>query len=189
MPNDPSSQADSFQLQMVELLLRSGLYLPTSTYFIDGEVTSRMAGDLSKALHILEAVGEPITIHINTPGGDMGAGLAMYDRIRACKPKVTIIGEGEVMSMGACVLQAADHRLLSPNATVLIHTGCTSTGMGLPEDTLRIATAYKKTSDTVYSILAHHMKLSRKDMLEKFRYDTFLTARQAVKLGLADGII
>jgi ATP-dependent Clp protease protease subunit len=189
MSEETPSQSDSFQLQMIELLMRGGLYLPTSSYFIEGEVTPRMAGDLSRALHVLEALGDPITIYLNTPGGDITAGLAMYDMIRACRAKTTIIGQGEIMSMGACILQAADHRVLAPNTFVLVHVGYTGTATDIPENTIRQATAYKKMSDTMYSIIARRLGLGREEMLDRFRYDTFLTAKQAVKAGLADAVM
>jgi ATP-dependent Clp protease, protease subunit len=186
--SESPSQSDAFQLQMIDTLLRQGLYLPTSTYFIDGEVTPRMAGDLVRALHILEAIGEPITIHLSTPGGDMTAGLDMYDAIKACDIPITIIGRGEVMSMGAVILQAAPVRLLTPNTTVLVHVGYGHTGSDLPENIVSQAKSCKRLSDRFYSIIGRRIGLSRQEMLERFRWDTFLTASQAVKLGLADGI-
>src|SRR5690606_37086620 len=63
----------------------------------------------------------PITIYLNTPGGEVYTGLSLYDAIRRFPTKVTIIGSGECMSMGAFLLQSADERLLDENTTVMLH--------------------------------------------------------------------
>lgn len=181
-----SLQNDSFQLQLIELLMRGGLYLPTSTYFLDGPVTPRMAGDFIRAMHVLEQLGEPITIHLSTPGGDVTAGLDIYDAIKAAKVPVTIIGRGEIQSMGTVILQAAKVRLLTPNTLVMMHIGFGNTAVDLPENVIRQAQSVRALTNRCYDLIGSRIGLSRKEMLEKFSYDSYFTAKQAIRLGLAD---
>lgn len=83
-----------------------------------------MAEYLIKGIHLLESTNQkPILILMNNPGGDWYHGMAIYDAI-SCSPCVcTIRVYGYAMSMGSIILQAADERVLMPNARLMIHYG------------------------------------------------------------------
>ena len=113
-------------------LFDHGLYIPTRTIYIgavgeseDGadEVNHRLASRVIKSIHILEGNKEPINVILNNPGGDEYHGLAIYDALRHTKCKVYISVFGHAMSMASIILQAGDKRLLSANATLMIHDG------------------------------------------------------------------
>lgn len=93
----------------------------------DSGVDCIMAERLLKAIHLLEHAApngdKPITIITNNPGGDYLHGMAIYDAISTCESYVIIKGYGYAMSMGSIILQAADERIIAPNAKFMIHYG------------------------------------------------------------------
>ncbi|RKX87215.1 MAG: ATP-dependent Clp protease proteolytic subunit [Spirochaetes bacterium] len=98
--------------------------MDTRTIILSGEVDKDLAEKVVTQLLLLEAAGdEPIKIFIDSPGGDVDAGYAIFDMIRFVKPDVYTIGMGLVASAGALILLAApkEHRLGFPNSHYLIH--------------------------------------------------------------------
>jgi ATP-dependent Clp protease protease subunit len=95
----------------------------------DTEVSSgidfRMAQNFIKNINILikSNPSEPITICLQTIGGCWYSGISIYDIIKSCSCDITIIGYGQICSMGTIIMQAADNRLLFPNTTFMIHYG------------------------------------------------------------------
>ena len=91
---------------------------------IESGVDAFMAESLIKSMYLLETQNhEPITILMNNPGGDFFHGLAIYDCIKGAKSHCTIKTYGYAMSMGSMILQAADHRIMTPNSKFMIHYG------------------------------------------------------------------
>ncbi|MBN2510436.1 MAG: ATP-dependent Clp protease proteolytic subunit [Spirochaetales bacterium] len=98
--------------------------LETRSILLSGEVNKELAEKVVKQLLLLEAMGDdPIRVFIDSPGGDVDAGYAIFDMIRFVKPKVYTIGMGLVASAGALILLAAPkaQRLGLPNSHYLIH--------------------------------------------------------------------
>lgn len=191
----------------VDRLFDYDIYITTRTIYMgsvesdieNGEsgTDAKMAERAIKALHILDSSApdgdKPITIILNSPGGDVYHGLAIYDAIKACKNHVTIIVYGMAMSMGAWVLQAADDRIVAPNSRVMIHYGNTS-----HEGHSKSALIWAKEEERVNKkmediflekILEKKPVFTRKELQELLNFDTVLTAEEAVDLGLADKIL
>ena len=102
----------------------SAKFLKTRQILLSGEVNKALAEKIIRQLLILEADSEePIYIFIDSPGGDVDAGYAIFDMIRFVKAPVYCIGMGLVASAGALILLAADksRRLGLPNSHYLIH--------------------------------------------------------------------
>lgn len=106
------------------------IYLGDASYNDDSEgngVDYLVADKFIKALHILDskapAGDKPITVIQNTLGGSWFDGMAMFGAIKACNNHVTFKMLGPCMSMGSIIPQAADHRLIDPNATFMMHYG------------------------------------------------------------------
>ncbi len=98
--------------------------METRTIILSGEVDKDLAEKVVTQLLLLEAAGDdPIKVFIDSPGGDVDAGYAIFDMIRFVKPDVYTIGMGLVASAGALILLAApkEHRLGFPNSHYLIH--------------------------------------------------------------------
>jgi len=153
-----------------------------------------MAEKFLKNITILESVSaDPITIILNNTGGDPNHGLAIYDAIKACKAIVTIKVFRNAASMGSVILQAANKRIMSPNAVQLIHYGTLSVD-GHAKTTYKIADENKrmdKWMEKMYlsKIQAKHPNYTLVELQKLLDHDTFLTAQESVRLGLADKIL
>lgn len=160
----------------------------------ESNVDAAMSKKFEKAMTVLEYFDKksPITIILNTYGGDYYHGLAIYDRIMDSPCFVTIQGTGPIMSMGAIILQAGDKRLLTRNATLMLHYGTSGhDGHMLNEE--RAA-----QENTRLRLLAEEIflgQMQKKDpsiTLEKvrdlLRFDSFFDPNKAIRLGLADGL-
>jgi ATP-dependent Clp endopeptidase proteolytic subunit ClpP len=164
-----------------------GVHLASRTLFLFEEINRPTAAKVLMGLQVLGGDG-PLTVKISTRGGCRAAGLSIYDGMRAC-PEVRAVGYGEVCSMGAVILQAAAVRELMPNAVVMVHPGYSSVAFDHDENTQRTAEYAKRMRDRCCEILAGKMGITLKQFLRRFTWDTYLTARQAVELGLADRVL
>lgn len=157
-------------------------------------VDSAMADRLIKGVHLLDqSPYAPITVKMNNPGGDCYHGLAIYDALTLCQSEITIQVYGMAMSMGLIVLQSADYRLLAPNATLMWHPG--SDGyVGHAIDFQRRAEEDKRLGTVMDAILLPKIREKRPtftqaDLTQKFAFDFFMSASDAVTWGLADSIL
>jgi ATP-dependent Clp protease protease subunit len=139
--------------------------------------------------------GQPITITIRSPGGDVGAGLALYDTILRLRRKghhVTTRGSGYVMSMAVVLLQAGDERILDERAKVMIHEGSRVYSEGArisaaEEEDMRKLTEMLR--EDILSALADRSNMSKRQISTKWkRRDWYLTAADSVKYGFADRV-
>ena len=163
-----------------------GVHLASRTLFLFEEINRPTAAKVLMGLQVLG--GGELTVKISTRGGCRAAGLSIYDGMRAC-PDVRAIGYGEVCSMGAVILQAAAHRELMPNSTIMVHPGYSSVGFDHDENTQRTAEYARRMRDRCCEILAEKMGITLKQFLRRFTWDTYLSAHQAVELGLADRVL
>ena len=187
----------------VDKLYDYDLYIPSRTIYMgsvnsdeNGEsgVEAIMAERVVKALHLLDQKDEPITIIMNNPGGDWYHGMAIYDAIKACKSHITIKVFGMAMSMGGVILQAADERVMAPNAKFMMHYGT----MGIDSTHSKIFSKWAEENDKINTdmediflekIQQKHPNYTRQQLEKQLDYDTILTAEEAIKLGLADSIL
>jgi ATP-dependent Clp protease protease subunit len=163
-----------------------GVHLASRTLFLFDEINRPTA---AKVLMGLQVLGEgELTVKLSTRGGCRVAGLSIYDGIREC-PDARAIGYGEVCSMGVVILQAASQRELMPNSVIMVHPGYSSVGVDHDENTQRTAEYARRQRDRCCEILAERMGITLRRFLRRFTWDTYLTARQAVELGLADRVL
>ena len=98
--------------------------METRTILLSGEVNKELAEKVIRQLLLLEAAGDdPIKVFIDSPGGDVDAGFAIFDMMRFVKPDVYTVGMGLVASAGALILLASprEFRIGLPNSHYLIH--------------------------------------------------------------------
>ena len=185
------------RLDAVELFLERGLHIPTRTIYLgdselpDGsaEIGHRTSADLLRGLHVLSHISAelPVTIYLNSGGGDLYHALAIYDAIRRCQFPVFIVGTGHVMSAATLILQAADRRLLTPTCHVMVHDG--ETGYtGHPRDFERWARHGQQMRQLMYKILAEKSGKTAAFWDKHLSGDRIYTAEEAVSLGLADSL-
>ena len=177
------------------------LYIGTGSTEEENEETGidhRLAAKIIKGLHLLEhsaPLGDkPITILLNSIGGSVDAGLAIFDSIIQCKNHVTIKVIGNALSMGCVLLQAGDTRQVSKHSTIMFHEGV----VGYPSDHPRIVKNWAKYTEKVTTDLRNillnkikekHPNFKEKQFNEMYKFDTLFTAEEAVALGLVDEII
>lgn len=132
-----------------------------------------------------------INLYINSPGGSVTAGLAIYDTMKYIKPSVATICVGMAASMGAILLAGgADGKRTSlPNSKILIHQPWIGGLQGQTSDIEIHAREMLKTRDTLYRILAEHTGKSIEQITHDCDRDYFLTAEEAKDYRLIDNIL
>lgn len=160
-----------------------------------GPVEDGSARDITERLLYLEAVapGEPITFYINTPGGSITAGMAIYDTIRLITSPVKVVVTGMAASMGSILLQAPKQkgsRLLFPHAQVMIHQPLIMGRIVAPAVDIHIqAQEMERMRRELNAILAQASGQPLAKVEKDTDRDFYMTAKEAVDYGLADAII
>jgi ATP-dependent Clp protease, protease subunit len=160
--------------------------------FIGQPVDDQIANlAVAQLLHLqAEDPEKDISMYINSPGGVIYSGLAIYDTMQYVKPDVQTICFGMAMSMGSLLLAggAAGKRMVLPNARVLIHQP--SGGFeGQSTDIQIHAQEVLNLRRRVDEIYAHHTRQDLERVHEDMERDRFFTAEEAVEYGLADRVI
>ena len=168
-------------------------FLEQRKVFLWGEVSDKSARDVTEKLLFLEfkEPGKPITFYINTPGGSITAGMAVYDTMQLISSPIKVIVTGMAASMGSILLSGAEkgQRVLYPHSRVLIHQPLISGQMVAVAVDIHIqAKEMEKLRDELNNILAN----ASGQPLEKIQKDTdrdfYMTAEEAIEYGLADSI-
>lgn len=138
----------------------------------------------------MEDSKKDIHLYINSPGGSVTAGMAIYDTMQFVTCDVATYCLGQCASMGAVLLAAgaAGKRHALPNSRVMIHQPLA--GMeGTAEDILIHATEYKKTKDKLNAILAKHTGQTLEQLQKDTDRDNFMSASEALEYRLVDKLI
>jgi ATP-dependent Clp protease, protease subunit len=131
-----------------------------------------------------------INLYVNSPGGSVYAGLAIYDAMQHVAPDVKTICFGIGMSAAAMIVAggAAGKRLALPNAKLMIHQG--SAGFrGAPTDVQIAAREVAATTRQMAEIIARHSGRDESQVLQDIDRDRFMTPEEAVAYGLIDGVL
>ncbi|MGP1613356.1 MAG: ClpP family protease [Catonella sp.] len=168
--------------------------LKTREIFLTTEVDSDSSADLLKQLIYLERVDEekPITLYISSPGGEVTSGLAVYDYIRMMKSKVITVCIGTAASMGAILFLAGDERKMLPHTKIMIHDpsyGNASMGGMKPLEIRDRLDGLMQSRKLLAEIIAERSGMNLKKVYEKTRRDSFLNAKEAIKIGIATEIL
>ncbi|MFH1888696.1 MAG: ATP-dependent Clp endopeptidase proteolytic subunit ClpP [Candidatus Omnitrophota bacterium] len=138
----------------------------------------------------MEDVNKDINVYINSPGGSVTAGLAIYDTLQFVKPNVATYCVGQATSMGALLLCAGTRgkRFALPNSRVMIHQPWGGV-QGAAEDISRHAQEIMKLRDKINEILSYHTKQPLDKILKDTDRDYFMSAEEAKEYGLVDEVI
>lgn len=169
-------------------------FLHERKVFLWGEVNDKSAKEVTEKLIYFELQdpGKPISFYVNTPGGSITAGMAIYDTMKLISSPVSVVVTGLAASMGSILLCGARKglRYLYPHARVLIHQPLIMGQIEASAVDIHIqAQEMEKSRAELNLILAEASGQS----IEKIRHDTdrdfYLNAKEAIAYGLADEII
>ena len=160
--------------------------------FLGGEVNDVMADLIVAQLLFLEAEDpdKDIQIYINSPGGSVSAGLAIFDTMQYIKPQVSTICMGMAASMGAFLLAAGEKgkRFALPNAKIMIHQPLGGT-QGQAEDIRIHAENIIKTRQQLNDILTERTGQPLEKIAKDTDRDYYMTSEEAKEYGLIDEVI
>jgi len=160
--------------------------------FIGTPIDDAVANLITAQLLFLESddAEQPIRLYINSPGGQVYAGLAIYDTMQYVKPPVQTLCLGMAMSMGAILLAAGakGHRFALPNSKVMIHEGHAGF-QGTPTDIGIQAKEVLAIRVRMAEILAHHTGQSVEQVAKDIDRDKFMTAEDSKAYGIIDEIL
>ena len=157
-----------------------------------GEINAESVYSLTRQLRHLqrEDPKAEITMFINSPGGEVSSGMALYDVMRGLSCPVRTVCLGTAASMAAVLFAAGARREILPHGAVMIHDPLIAGGVGgsaLQVDS--ISRRLLRTRENTCRTLADCTGKTLEEIYEKTAADTWFTAREAVDFGLADAII
>ena len=161
---------------------------------LNEEVNNVTAGLVVAQLLFLEGQDpdKDISLYINSPGGSISAGMAIYDTMNYIKCDVSTICVGMAASMGAFLLSsgAKGKRFCPPNSEVMIHQPLISGGLSGQQTDITIHAKYlEKTRETLEKIMAENCGKSYEQLHKDCERDNFLSAEEACAYGLVDKVI
>jgi len=160
--------------------------------FMVGQVEDHMANLIVAQMLFLESENpdKDISLYINSPGGSVTAGMAIYDTMQFIKPDVTTLCIGQAASMGAFLLAggAKGKRFGLPNSRMMIHQPLGGY-QGQASDIEIHAQEILKMRANLNEILAHHTGRKLKELEKDTDRDNFMSAEEAAKYGLIDKVI
>ncbi len=170
---------------------------------LDTDVNEHTASLIVAQLLFLESQGnDDIFFYINSPGGSVTAGLAIYDTMQFIKPDVSTIVLGQACSMGSFLAQAGTpgKRLVLPESRTMIHrvsSGTPGTRGSVHvqelqfEDAVRAMEESKRLNKRLTELYVKHNTKGKtyEELFETMKFDTFLSAQEAVEYGLADRVV
>ena len=160
--------------------------------FLTGPIEDNLASLVCAQLLFLEseAPNEPINLYINSPGGVVSAGLAMYDTMQYIKPPVSTVCLGQAASAASLILcaGASGSRFATPNSKIMIHQP--SGGFSGQATDIKIqAEEILKTKKRINEIYQKHLNISINEIDKAMERDKFFDAEEAMKFGLIDKVI
>ena len=160
--------------------------------FLTGPVEDHMASVIIAQLLFLEAENpkKEINMYINSPGGVVTAGLAIYDTMQFIRPKITTLCVGQAASMGSLLLCAgeAGMRYALPNARIMVHQP--SGGFqGQASDILRHAEDIMKVKKRLNEIYVKHCGRTYDEIERTLDRDHFMSSMEAKEFGIIDNVI
>lgn len=166
-------------------------HLMNRRIFLKGTIDSEMADDFISQMLYMEEKKEPVTIYIDSPGGEVNAGLAIYDAIQGSELEINMVCVGMAASMAAVILSGGQkgRRYIFPHSKVMIHEPLLSNGVGGSATSIRnISDSILKTRDIINTILAEHTGKTLEEINKATDHDNYMYADEAVEFGMCDSI-
>ena len=171
-------------------------FLRDRKIFLVGEVNDESCNELIKQLMYMESEDNtrPITLYINSPGGSVGSGLAVYDTIRLIKSPVRAVVTGIAASMGSIILLACEkeNRYMLPSSKIMIHDcswGSRNFGGYKPHEIEQELNQLKNTNSMLLSIIAERCGKTIKQVAKVTMHDSYFDAKEAIDFGLVSAVV
>ena len=167
-------------------------HLTNRNIFLNGEINADMANFfVTQLLYLEETPDEPVNIYINSPGGEVNAGLMIYDAIQGSKLEINMICTGLAASMAAVLLAGGQRgsRYILRHSKVMIHEPLLANGVGGSATSIRkISESIIETRELVNGILAKHTGKTVEEINDATSFDNYMSAEEATAFGLCDRI-
>ena len=178
--------------QGVECVHLEDLMFQNRAFWLSGNIDGNSADTInSQLLHLAaEAPDKDINIYINSPGGEVSSGLAIYDVMQAVTANIHTVCVGTAASMAAVLFAAGHRREILRHGEVMIHDplvsgGITGSALAIQDKSDRLMAKRK----VLCGILAQHTGKNIKQIYKVTAKDTYFGAEEAVQYGLADAVI
>lgn len=186
----PSVEVESsYGTREVSLATR---HLMNRNIFLTGSIDGEMADSfLAQFLYLEQESDDPITIYINSPGGEVNAGLMIYDIIQGSRLPINMVCTGMAASMAALLLAGGQkgRRYILGHSKIMIHEPLISNGVGGSATSIKnISESILETREIVNGILAEHTGKSMEEINEATSFDNYMNAEEAIKFGICDEI-
>nr|WP_315086678.1 ATP-dependent Clp protease proteolytic subunit [uncultured Lachnoanaerobaculum sp.] len=158
---------------------------------INGEIKDESAVDFTdKILELNLESNEPITVLINSIGGEINSGLLMYDAIVGSKAPVRMICRGKAYSMGAVLLACAGKRYMLPNSELMLHQPMLGGRVSGNASSIKsISDSMLETKKKINSLLAKHTGKTEEEIDKATDFDHYFSPDEAIAFNLCDEII
>ena len=161
--------------------------------FIEGEFSSESACEFIKKILILneEDTDKPIDVLINSPGGEINSGMAIYDVIQASKAPIRMFCIGRAYSMGAVLFSSGNHgRYMLPHSELMLHEPLLGNRVSGNSSSIQsISESLLETKRRMNQILARHTGKSEEEVEKATSYDHYYSPEESREFGLCDEIV
>lgn len=138
-------------------------------------------------LNDLRGVDGDVKLHLNSPGGDVFDGLAIYQALKSRSGETTVVVDGLAASIASVIAMGADRVVMAPKATMMIHEGWTA-AVGNSADMRKLADLLDKTSSNIASVYADKAGQTVEFWRDRMRDETWYSAEEALQAGLIDEV-
>lgn len=176
----------------VQLVPIQTVHLDKRRIFVEGQITMETACAFAEQVMLLCDISQaPIHVFIDSPGGEVKAGLMMYDIIQSCPAPMRMYCRGMAYSMAALLFASGRHgRYLLPNSELMLHEPLLSSGVhGSASSIKSISEGILAVRARLNGILSKHTGKSPEEIGEATSYDHYFSPEESMAFGLADGII
>ncbi len=168
-------------------------HLAERRIFIEEEIKSEKACEFAKQILLLnsEDKQKPIDVLLNSQGGEVNAGLFMYDVIQSSKAPIRMFCIGKAYSMAAVLFASGNNgRYILPHSKLMLHEPLLGNSIsGKASSIQSISESLMQTKDTINQLLAKHTGRSVKEIEKATNFDNYYNAEEAIAFGLADKIV
>jgi ATP-dependent Clp protease protease subunit len=183
----------SYKHDAIALFFDHGIYLPSRTLVLgtsdDCQINSAVASNFVKGLHVLNDLSrQPIRIILNSLGGNIVDGFAIFDAISSSESETTIEINGSAESIAAVIVQAADRRVAHVHAEFMLHDGTTTVDARWRDAELQVA-SHRVFRKRMYDVFSSRTGKKTSYYRERMKNDWYLTATQALSEGLIDEVV